>query len=321
MTNVSQNTTPVQGQSLQPSVGTPNQAQNYGAVKPRQPLLGVVVGRKFVGKTYTTNLFLYKYVTGQLKTGAHARKVLILDVNDEFQHIKAIALKDVIRFSASNIIEPRRIRIWKEDGTKMNINDIVNALSTILNTFFEGLLLVEDISKYISDNLPLDLIGAICTQRHVGCDVIMHFQGIGAIVPKIWRNCNYVRFHKNNESVEKHKDKFPDKEEPLKIVEALVNAQVQKGIAQYGEEDGQRFFIFYDVEEEKIKGEYSQLMLWEAIMKYLSENYNQTIRPMVSGFDLSTGKKLNPDVRLAVQTKATELFKLYYGNGMPIKMG
>jgi hypothetical protein len=49
----------------------------------REPKLGVAVGRKGVGKTYTTNQMIAGYVMGSAT--AKGRKALILDVNDEFE--------------------------------------------------------------------------------------------------------------------------------------------------------------------------------------------------------------------------------------------
>lgn len=275
-------------------------------VDTRQPILGVAVGKKGVGKTYETNKLIYRYITGQLSNDAHPRKALIIDVNDEFQHIKPIAIKDIMRFSASNIIEARRVRAWKEDGTPMGLDEVVDALSHVLKFYRGGLLLIEDINKYISDSLPQDLIGTLCTIRHMGVDVVCHFQGIGSITPKIWKNANWIRFHKNSESVEVHKSKFPDKERPLKILEAMVNIQYKGG--------NQRFFAYYDVDEDKIKGAYSQKMLWDAILQYLSENYNQTVKPLLNRVDIMSGKTQKKDPQEAVKELASKLYYDYYGN-------
>jgi flagellar biosynthesis GTPase FlhF len=51
----------------------------------REPKLGVAVGRKGVGKTYTTTKLIDSYVVGNPAKGVKPRKVLILDVNDEFK--------------------------------------------------------------------------------------------------------------------------------------------------------------------------------------------------------------------------------------------
>ena len=67
----------------------------------REPKLGVAVGKKGVGKTYTTNKVIESYVKGNPSKGVKPRRALILDVNDEFEHIKALRVKDVMKFSVS----------------------------------------------------------------------------------------------------------------------------------------------------------------------------------------------------------------------------
>ena len=89
----------------------------------REPLLGVAIGRKGVGKSYTTNKLIEEYVTGNLASGILPRKALILDVNDEYEHIKGIAVKDLIRFSVHPHVEARRIRPFHPDGKKMRLDE------------------------------------------------------------------------------------------------------------------------------------------------------------------------------------------------------
>ena len=66
----------------------------------REPKLGVAVGRKGCGKTYTTTKMIKQYVLGNPSRGVPARRALILDVNDEFEEIKALKQSDIVRFSA-----------------------------------------------------------------------------------------------------------------------------------------------------------------------------------------------------------------------------
>ena len=47
----------------------------------REPKLGVAVGKKGIGKSYTTERVLAEYVKGM--PTAKPRRVLILDVNDD----------------------------------------------------------------------------------------------------------------------------------------------------------------------------------------------------------------------------------------------
>ena len=98
----------------------------------REPLLGVAVGKKGVGKTYTTNRVIKQYVMGNPASGIMPRKVLILDANDEYTEYKAIALKDLMLFSVHPMVEARRIRPIHADGKKMTLDDLATTLNYIL---------------------------------------------------------------------------------------------------------------------------------------------------------------------------------------------
>jgi len=107
----------------------------------REPKLLVAVGKKGVGKSYTTKQMMQQYAYVNPK-----RRVLILDVNDEYYDIKALRIQDVALFSVHPTIEIRRIRPFLDDGKRMTLDDIASTLFIILETFRNGLLLVEDIN-------------------------------------------------------------------------------------------------------------------------------------------------------------------------------
>jgi hypothetical protein len=249
----------------------------------REPKLGVAVGKKGVGKTYITNQMIRSYVKGNPSKGVKPRKALILDVNDEYTDIKGLRLRDVIKFSAHPTVEARRIRPFNDDGMRMTLKEIQGCLFQILNDYRGGLLLIEDINRYISDHLPNDLVGAICTNRHTDTDIIMHFQSIGRVTSKIWQNLNWVRFHKNTDSVDRHIKKFEDKFEYLKIAEIMINTQYYNG--------NERFFLFVDIDAEKILGNFDKKLLDQAIDDYIEKYYRKIISPMLQQRDLKGKKK------------------------------
>jgi hypothetical protein len=251
----------------------------------REPKLGVAVGKKGVGKTYITTKMINSYVRGNPSKGVKPRRALVLDVNDEFVEYKALSLKNVAKFSAHPIIEARRIRPFNDDGVRMTLKEIQDALFTILSEYRGGLLLIEDINRYISDHLPNDLVGAICTNRHTDTDIIMHFQSIGRVTSKIWQNINWLRFHKNTDSVDRHIKKFEDKFEYLKIAEMMINKQYYNG--------NERFFLFVDVDAEKILGDFDKALLNEAIDDYIEKYYRKIISPMLKQRDLKGKIKYN----------------------------
>jgi hypothetical protein len=273
----------------------------------REPLLGCAVGRKGVGKSFQTLKMIDSYIKPNPRTGAKPRKVLILDVNDEFTQYKGIAVEDIKKFCKSNLIEARRVRIYKPNGQKMSLNEIAETLSVILQSFYGGLLLIEDINRYVSDSMPKDLIGSIVTQRHVDADIILHFQTIGRIAhPKIWGNMNWLRFHKTDDTIKRHQSKFAGETEHLEIAETMVNMKYYSG--------DQRFFLFFDKDSGKIRGSFSRTEFMEAVDEYLSENYNRVVSPVTNRVDLKTGKKLYKNPTEAITMIRMRMFQQYYGN-------
>lgn len=269
----------------------------------REPQLGVAVGKRGIGKTYTTLSIMRDYITGY-GGKSKPRRVLIMDVNDEFSNVKAIKLADVGKFSMHPKIEARRVRPFNEDGSKMTLRDICDALYVILENFKGGLLLIEDINKYLTHNLPKDVVGAICTNRHSDLDIILHYQAIGKVPVTVWENANWIRFHKNNQSVDRHQKKFEDRYEMLKLVEALVDKQYDNG--------NQRFFVYADLDNTKIKGRFSSEMANGAIEDVMMEQYRQLVQPEVRKLDLH-GKKVYPSVQSATQAVKQRLYQKYFG--------
>ena len=159
----------------------------------------------------------------------------------------------------------------------MTLNDVADCLFQVLKDYRGGLLLIEDVNKYVGDYLPNDLVGAICTNRHANLDIILHFQSIGRVGTKIWQNINWLRFHKNTDGVDRHKKKFEDKWEAFKICEIMVNRQYFSG--------NKYFYLTYDTDTEKIKGNYSPKMMNEAIDEYVALNYTKKVKPLLTQRD------------------------------------
>ena len=183
----------------------------------------------------------------------------------------------------------------------MTLNDVADCLWQVLQDYRGGLLLIEDINKYVGDYLPNDLVGAICTNRHSNLDIILHFQSIGRVGTKIWQNINWLRFHKNTDGVDRHKKKFEDKWEAFKICEILVNRQYFSG--------NKYFYLTYDTDTEKIKGNYSPKMMNEAIDEYIALNYTKKVKPYLTQRDGKGKKKYTPEQ--ATKKVKLELKKMY----------
>lgn len=284
----------------------------------REALLGIAVGKKGVGKTYKTLETMQPYLRGNAATGAKPRKVLILDVNNEFgnvrddqnpafQHIKAINVEHVKRFTHHPLIEARRVTILKEGGGTKSMDELFNDLTIILNDFQNGLLLIEDWTKIIADSISNQLISAIVTQRHKSVDIITHFQSIGkAAHPQLFANCNYIRMHKCDDYVKRHKDKFGGEITHLYILEKMVAQEYAKG--------NTRFCAYLDKDDGKLKGDFSLQMFKTAVEGYMQDNYTQVVEAEVKRKDIHTGRPIYAGHKQAVDFLMKEYIKDFYGN-------
>lgn len=269
----------------------------------REPLLMVAIGKKGVGKSYQHMILMNGYIMGDPYKGIKGRKCLIMDVNDEYgvYGVPSISLNDVPLYSVHPYIEIRRVRPFHPSGKRMTLDEWANALFYVLSRFRNGLLLIEDINKFIGDHIPHDLLGAIATNRHVGLDVVLSFQSIGRINTKIWGNMNLLRFHKNVESVERHRNKFPDKYELLRLGEIIVNNEYHK--------NNNRFFLYVDMDEMKIRGDFSDEVRDEAIDQYINENHSELLKQYL--VQKEQGKKKYTD-ESAKQEVSSRLISYYF---------
>lgn len=251
----------------------------------RDALLIAVAGRKKIGKSFLTETILRNAAAGNPVKGVPPRRVLIFDVNNEYEgKFKTLKLEEVRLFSVHSTIECRRISPFREiDGKRMTLDELAVTLEYIMDNYINGILLVEDINKYISDTMPNDIIGAICTNRHIGVDVIIHYQSIGRISTKVWQNVNMVRLHKISDTVKRHEKKYPDKIEYLSIAEIIINKKYDEGDI--------RFFLYADIDDDKIYGKFSDEDMEFAVKKYISLNYNKIINPLLNARD-ENGKKI-----------------------------
>lgn len=299
-------------------------------IKTREALLGIAVGKKGVGKTYETLNIVSGYLRGNPRAGVRPRPVLILDVNNEyanaradhgnplFPNIKTIALEHV-KLVPKQKPNPKtghaycyRVAPFKNDGTPMSIDEVRIALTTCLNDFRNGLFIIEDINKIISDSMPNDLMGRIVTQRHDSVDIITHFQTLGkAAHPKLWGNCNYLRFHKCEDTVAKNKDKLKTNVDGLLILEELVNYEYVNG--------NPRFNAYYDKDRVVVKGRFSKEQFAQAVERFLQKNPSIVKREankihVLDKGGVKAGTKIHKSVGDAGAFLLKSYVDEYYGN-------
>lgn len=269
----------------------------------RVQMLGCAVGQQGVGKTFQTIETMKRYVVGRPAAGIPGRKVLIIDTNDEYSQFRALDPKHIKMFSAQTIPEIRRIRpMHPGTGRVMSHDDMAAVLKSALINFRGGMLVLEDINTYISDNMPQDLIGALCNIRHKDCDVMIHYQSISRLSPKVWQNLSYIRYHKNTDSVDTSIwKKAPDKYELLKLAENIVNKTY---------ETDKRYFLYVEMKLLKIQGNVSAQQKTDAINEYLEQYYSRLISPLTKRKAIGGGTVHTP--QSAHKFHSDRLMKAYF---------
>lgn len=281
-------------------------------LKEREPYLYVAVGKKGVGKTYQTIKIIDSYVRGNAIYGIKPRKVLILDVNDEYTQYRKLSPSDIKRFAAHPVAEARRIVPYYKNGQVMELRDLEAVYKYATKHFRGGLLLAEDLTKFVGDNLPADIVGYMCTNRHRDVDMVVHFQGIGkAGNPKIKANMNILRLHPVLESVDKHKDKFNEYTEIIKIAQNIVNSRYTEFMRNHREQFRTYFdfFVYVNFDKNQIQGNFTRDEFEKIITEYIQKNEKTTIGELLKLKD-RTGKKIY-QYSEALAKEEQELFDKY----------
>lgn len=297
-------------------------------VKEREAYLGIVIGEKGGGKTYAT---LENQIKGSV-TGygnrIKPRRVLILDINNEYGNVqadhknynlptvKALDPSDLKRWNVQPTKDVRRISVLKpvsKGGGKMDTTEFQELLFYVLDNFTNGLLIIEDMTNFISDSISNKLIGSIVTQRHSAVDIIIHFQFISkAAHPKLWPNANWIRFHKTGDTVDRNKTKIRGDVTPLYIAEKMIYNQTETG--------NPHFFAYINKSTKskivnKVSGAFSQKMFVSAIEDYLSDPDNERIlNRELKRKDLYSGRPIHKDRAGAINFLIRDYMNRYYGN-------
>ena len=265
------------------------------AIVKRDAMMLVATGKQRVGKTYQTTKFLEQYILSNPKTGKLGRKVLIFDTNMEYTQYKSLHPNDVAKFTKQSRVEIRRILPKNNDGTPANIDEKIAILKVLLANFGRGLLLLEDINSYLIDASSKEIIGSICTLRHREVDVIIHYQSLSAVPPRMWQNLSLIRFHKQGDSIDRYKDRIPY--EILKVAEYMVNQQyITNDI---------RFFCFVNPAEEYIVGSFKPELL-KAACKLYAERNSTEVKSVQKSY-----KGESNSWELAVKEVTEDLFKRF----------
>jgi len=235
----------------------------------RQPIVMVVTGQKSVGKTYQNIIEIENYVQDTpLRKG---RKVLIFDTNEEYTDYKTLDPRYISRFTSREI---RRILPRYPNGTTMSLEDQKEMVATMLQKFKNGMLVLEDIDKYMMGARGQSIVGTLVTNRHSGLDILISHQSLSKMTTTEWENSGFLRMHKQMDDIDRYENRIPDY--PLiKIASIIVADQYYSG--------NERYYIYVDRMKGKLRG-CSESSFENGVKKYLNMNEREVKNEIKQGY-------------------------------------
>jgi hypothetical protein len=228
-------------------------------------------GVQGVGKTYQNMHIIKEYVKDKPKTQVRGRKCLIFDTNGEYTKeqfarndipnfiIKTIAVGDIENWSKTDVAECRRV-----DAKNLGIREKKDCVEYILKVYKNGMLVLEDINTYIlSVTFMEEIVGGLVNLRHRAVDVLISYQSLRPVEPRIWQNSRWVRMHYQADNVMDIKGKVTNVT-LFKIAQLLVNSKYFNG--------DKRFFVYIHNFANKIQGNFTLEEFQDACKQYLNAN-------------------------------------------------
>jgi hypothetical protein len=254
----------------------------------REPSFEVVIGFKGVGKTYTTNAIIDQYIKND-PSGRKGRPVLVFDINNEYCDSNGYYGFKAIDFDVTEknenkrceqirkIVAPGKYRIlpYRKDRQPMGLGEMITTATTIVRHYRNGLLVLEDINKYSMSSYKQDFVGMFIGLRHLGVDLVAHFQSLRAIPPRVWQNMNFLRWHKQSDAIYKYKNRI-DNFELFAIAEQIIEYK-------YGSDE--HYFLWVDVLKNKLdnvskedfkQGCISYLNIYGGALSKESQSFDET---------------------------------------------
>ena len=252
----------------------------------RQPMVLLVCGETGVGKTFRNKLEIKQYLRDEPATGKRGRKVLAFDTNDddypEFRTVSPNHLQAMTKVAA------RRIRPFNGDGSPMDDEQKREVVAKILHHYRNGLLVLDDIDHYMTGAKGQSMIGALCTVRHKGLDILLTHQSIAKITTSEWQNCTWLRLHHQVDDVTRYRDRIP-KYHLVRIAQLIIDEQYE--LAMHAFRNGKideltfrkrkSFFLYVNMRKQAILG-CSRKAYVKACKKFIDQEQGRKVKMMLS---------------------------------------
>lgn len=270
----------------------------------REAGMMIVTGIQGVGKTYLNMHIIKDYVKDKFYNKVRGRKCLIMDTNGEYTQEqftrndienfapKTISVKDIPQWSASDAIECRRI-----DAKNLGIKEKKDVIQYIIKHYRNGMLVLEDINTYILNVTHMEeIVGGLVNLRHRAVDMLISYQSLRAVEPRMYSNARWMRMHYQADNVNDIKGKIANL--PMyKIAQIIVNNRYFAG--------DKRFYLYIYNFANKLEGKFTKREFKEACKQYLMSNkkYIKEYRNMH-----------NCTEEQALEGQIKQYYNQYYGN-------
>ena len=229
------------------------------SIADRQPMLMVVCGETGVGKTYRTVQEIKKYVKDIPASHKKGRKVLIFDVNDD-DYTRFITI-DPNRVKDFQEVRIRRIRPITRTGRMMTLTQKREVVEKIVAEFTNGLIVLEDIDKFMVGAKGQEVVGVLCANRHSDLVILISHQSIAKITTTEWQNMTWLRLHKQVDDISRYRNRIPNYS-LVRIATFIVEEQYNLANEAFekqliNEEEFQirkSFFVYLDMRRLKVRG-------------------------------------------------------------------
>lgn len=238
--------------------------------KERESGMMVITGVQGVGKTYLNMRIISDYCKDKFYNKVKGRKCLILDTNGEYTSEqfarndvenfkpKLIALRDIPDWSKTAVGECRRV-----DMKNIGLKEKKDIIEYVLRHFRNGMLVLEDINTYILSVTHMEeIVGGLVNLRHRAVDVLISYQSLRPVEPRMWQNARWVRMHYQADNVNDIKGKVTNPT-LYKIAQLLVNNRYFNG--------DKRFYVYIHNFANKIEGKFTKKEFIDACEKYVNQ--------------------------------------------------
>ncbi len=255
----------------------------------RQPMILLVCGETGVGKTYRNKQEIKRYMMDHLAVGKKGRKVLAFDTNDDdypqFRTVSPNHLKALTKVSS------RRIRPFNPDGSPMDNDEKKEVITKIMKYFKNGLVVLDDIDHYMTGAKGQSMIGALCTVRHKGIDIVLTHQSVAKITTSEWQNCTWLRLHHQVDDVTRYRERIP-KYQMVRIGQLIVdeqyelcsNAMAMGKITEQEYKIQKSFFVYINMREQRIRG-CSRAAFIRACKKFIDQEESRKVKMLLNEQD------------------------------------